>query len=476
MKAVIICFTLLCGGSLVFLDQEELYVAGPLLFCLLIMAYTTYVLWQKDGEVPLFDIGFICILATFVYSAAPLLNFWQGGLKFGLLSDSRLISYNPTPEQIGIFYWRYVLYLAALSTSYLFFRRNIYIATGGVEHIRKSLINPLLILFVVINLFIILLELNYGFRFKASYSSEISRYNSAAFLSMPLLFRQISGRVYTVFIITKLAILFIVIQKSQAKGWRTILWIWIVYEVAIALLLKGARSEMMFFLMAAALMYHRLMKPFSLAFLVSAGLLILALFTFMGIYRGQTSLAATKFQISRTEGGLLASGGEFQGLLGTTYDVYRKIEKGGLQVPGYVYLNDFINILPPQQLLPLEKVPASEWYLRLTGLSGKGIGMMWGVITQCIVGLDWLELVLRGCLLGFILNKVHEWYVWRKGLFLSNIVYIYLCIKVYYTFRDTTGALLTIIVWEILPFCGFFYIVKALTQPSSPRGFQRLSS
>ena len=96
-------------------------------------------------------------------------------------------------------------------------------------------------------------------------------------------------------------------------------------------------------------------------------------------------------------------------MLGTAYDVFQR-KKEGTDLPWYLYLNDFINILPPQQILPFEKVAASEWYLREIGLSGTGLGFMWGVITQSIVGLDWIEIALRGGILGFLLAKIHSWY------------------------------------------------------------------
>jgi len=117
-----------------------------------------------------------------------------------------------------------------------------------------------------------------------------------------------------------------------------------------------------------------------------------------------------------------------------------------------LHINDIITVLPPQQLVPFEKVAASEWYLRELGLSGTGKGLMWGVITQSIVGFDWLELALRGALLGYILARIHRWYLKHQTGFMETLVYMFLCLKVYYTFRDTTFYLLANIVWEIIPF------------------------
>jgi hypothetical protein len=124
-------------------------------------------------------------------------------------------------------------------------------------------------------------------------------------------------------------------------------------------------------------------------------------------------------------------------------------------------------ILPPQQFLPFEKVSASEWYLRQIGKSGTGQGFMWGIISQAIVGLDWIELVIRGAILGFILARIHRWYIKHQSGFLETLLYIFLCIKVYYTFRDTTLSLLSNFVWEVIPFYILLRLGKSILISSS---------
>lgn len=453
---------LVCCTALLFLGKEEMYIAVPLFSCVLIMGWATYGLWKKDGGAPVYDIGFICALATFIYSVAPLVNFWLGGLQFGHLSDLRLRLYSPSPEEMGIFHWRHVLYLGSFVASYVVFRKKVHIMVGKVQYPGKSLRNVVIFLFFVFWLYFLLLELITGFKFNVSYSPDEFLRNVDLWSMITLIVKQVSTKLFGVFLVAKLAILFMVIQKCNARRWRLILFLWIAYELLYTFQLKGARSELVFFLIGAALMYHRLIAPLSLRFLIPAGILFFLLFTFMGVYRGENSIADTISFISESEGGAFSVSDEFQSLLGTEYDVYRRIPQG--RVPWNIYLNDIITVLPPQQLLPFEKVRASDWYLQIIGLSGTGIGLMWGVITQCIVGLDWIELFLRGFILGFILSKFHDWYIKRKERFLVNIAYIYLCIRVYYTFRDTTGSILSFVVWDLLPFYGLILVLKPLAE------------
>ncbi len=445
-------FILLACGSLLFLGSEERVVALPLLSCILVMAGLSYGLWKKDSGIPLFDVGFICALATFAYAIIPLIEFWSLGFRFGVLSDARLAFYNPTPSEIGMFHWRHVLYLSAFAGAYYFFRRRVQIETGGVELPGKTAKFVLIVLFCVLGIYFSLFELLSGVRFHVSYGSEEFEKNVALISSIPLIVNQISFKLYGIYFVVKLAILWVIIQQYRIRTWRIILWVWIGYELVYTFQLGGARTGMALFLLAAALMYHRLVAPLSWRFVLPAAILLLALFTFLGIYRFQTGIVGMLETTSGPEGEFLSIGGEFSSLLGTAYDVYQRTTEGGTKVPWQLYLNDFMNLLPPQQILPFEKLSASEWYLREIGQSGTGLGFMWGVITQAIIGLDWIEITLRGAVLGFLLAKIHEWYSRRREYFLTNIFYLYLCVVIYYTFRDTTGSLFSFVLWGFVPF------------------------
>ena len=261
-------------------------------------------------------------------------------------------------------------------------------------------------------------------------------------------------------------------MRSQRR-WLFVLFAWIVAEVIQTLAIRGARTGLVLFLMAAALYYHRMIKPFSMRFLISSGVSLFALFIFLGFYRMYFDLEALQIDLSGADAGIFSVGNEFQSLLGTAYDVLQRKEYG-TYLPWYLYFNDFVTILPPQQFLPFEKVPGSEWYLREIGLSETGLGLMWGVITQSIIGLDWIELALRGGILGFLLAKLHRWYVRYQTGFVATLLYVYLCLRVYYTFRDTTFSLLANLVWEVIPFyillkIGIFLKSKPNNNSSSVR-------
>ena len=116
-SAALFCVLVLLAAS-----SEARLVYAPLLAQILIGLGFVCALWQRDQRLPVFEVGTICVAATTLYSAVPLLNFIAGGLEWTIVSDPRIRPYAPTPAETGGFAWRHVLYLASLAWSYLLVR------------------------------------------------------------------------------------------------------------------------------------------------------------------------------------------------------------------------------------------------------------------------------------------------------------------------------------------------------------------
>ena len=450
--ALVVYFAILFGATAVaFMTADELYVAAPGFACVLMVVWLWMTLWHRDQRVPFFDVGMFCALVTLVYTVYPLVNYWADGFQFGILSDNRLRMYNPDPREMCLFHLRHVLYLFSFVAVYALFRGKGSVETGNVITPNRSTRQVIFLFFFLLTGYFFLLQITTGVNFDTSYEPGVYAKYMSALERLPLLLLQISVKLVGILFVFKLALLFIVVSRSRQEKWRIILLLWVAAEILDAFILKGARTDLVLFLMAVALLYHRMVKPLSTKLLITSGVMLLAVFIFLGVYRSYFDVADMRADLSRADAGIFSGGNEFQSLLGTAYGVYR-LKEAGAHFPWYLYINDFITILPPQQLLTFEKVRASEWYLREIGLSGTGLGLMWGVISQSIVGLDWLELALRGAILGYILARLHRWYLKHQSGFLETLLYMFFCLKVYYTFRDTTFSLLANLVWEVIPF------------------------
>ena len=443
---------------LALMGEDLRLIAAPGLVSIAIVVSLWYLLGNRDGAPPLLDAGFICVLATLVYTVYPLINFWAGDLSFGILGDSRLSGLHLSPAEVGAFHWRHVLYLLCLSVFYVIARRPAPIDAGDVEVPDRATVGFLLVLFIVLSGYFFVLEALTGASFAYSYSELESVVES--YSQLPLVVLQISTKLFSILFLLKLALLYVVVTRYDSGRWKLILFVWILFEITHAVLLKGARTQIVLFIFATVLFYHRIIKAFNMKILSLGGVIFLVLFVVFGLFRSQQDFDQMLVTLDRPGGDILLTiltiSNEFQSLLGTAYDVLL-LKQSGTEFPWYLYLNDFVSILPPQQIVPFEKIAASEWYLRAIGLSGTGIGLMWGVISQSIAGFDWFELAVRGAILGYILAVLHRLYARKSNGFLANLFYVYLCLKVYYTFRDTTFSLVANLVWEVVP---TYFLIK----------------
>ena len=443
--------------TLLVMSSDERFLAVPAFSCIVLFLWLWMFLWKREGKVPFFDVGMFCALATLVYTIYPLVNYWVDGLQFGLLADARLSSYNISPRELGVFCLRHVLYLFSFVIFYAIFRGREPVGTGNVEAPCSSTSTSIVVYFLLLTGYFAILQLIAGVDFNTSYAPDAYEKYLAAIANLPLLLLQVSEKLWGILFLFKLAVLYILLSRCKQKKWLIILIAWIFVEILHTFILKGSRTGLVFFLLSAGLLYHRMIRPLSMIFLITSGSMAFLFFIFMGMYRAFIDFSSLQVALTQSNAGIFSGGNEFQALLGTAYDVFQ-LKNSGANLPWYLHINDFITILPPQQILPFEKVPASEWYLREIGASGQGVGFMWGVVAQSIIGFDWYELALRGGVLGYILAKIHNWYSRRQTGFMETLIYVYLCLKIYYTFRDTTFSILANLVWEIIP---FYIIIKS---------------
>jgi hypothetical protein len=456
------------AAVLTFMTADECYVAVPGFACVVMVLWLWMRLWDRDQKIPFYDMGMLCALVTLIYAVYPLVNYWVGGLQFGSLSDSRLHSYDITPFELGFFHLRHVLYLFSFVVIYSVFRGRGAIEVANVSTPNRTTRQVIILFFLILTGYFLFFGLLTADHYSSNdnpptHGNRIAIGVSVA-SNMPLLLLQITAKLAGILFVFKLAFLLIVVSRCRQRKWLIILLLWIAAEIVQTVYIKGSRTGLVLFLIATALLYHRMVKPLSIKFLITSGASLFIFFIFFGLYRAYIDFTSFEAALSHANAGIFSGNNEFQTLLGTAYDVFqRKI--AGADLPWYLYINDFITILPPQQLMPFEKVTASEWYLREIGISGTGQGLMWGVITQSIVGLDWIELALRGGILGYILARFHRWYLKHQSGFLETLLYTFFCLKVYYTFRETTFSFLANLVWEVIP----FYVLLRIAVDILPR-------
>ena len=125
-----------------------------------------------------------------------------------------------------------------------------------------------------------------------------------------------------------------------------------------------------------------------------------------------------------------------------------------------LYFNDIITIFPPSQILPFQKIEASDWYLVHQGYKDSGTGFMWGVISQSLIGFGYLELLLRALFLAILGKYLHNKIRVDTINFYQILFYVFLCLKAYYTFRNTTLGIIPFVAYEFIPFLFIIFLLE----------------
>jgi hypothetical protein len=455
-KRYLSALTVAAGAlSLPFFSPAQRYVALPLLVIANIAVYFMASLWgREDGEpVPLFEIGTVYCAALAVYSLVPFLNYLSAGMTWSNLSDRRLLAYSSPPEEVGRFAWRYVVYFLSFAATYLWARDK-----AGSQK-RAAVISdspPLLLVALPVAVLMIcfyVLSVVRVMDVNPSYSQMTANRLDAD--QLPLIVTQVSGHLRGILLIFKMALLILLFERWAAKRWRAVICLWLTLETAYTILNMGARFETMLLLMCALLCYHRLVKPIRLSQAVLTGLLLITGFQLVGMAREYFNKGDQPMP-RLTLRSLASANSEFQSIFATAYDLDRMSQTGQLpDIPAQVYFNDFLMPVP-RQLLSIKKIDPSQWYLDIKGFNGQ-TGFMFGVIAQAIVGFGLLELVLRGALVGLLFAWAQRWYTRRAARFLPTLVYVWLCVWSYYTFRASTFYLLSPIIYRLLPVVVLIY-------------------
>lgn len=460
-KRLLTFFTVAVSGlSLPCFNPEQRQVVLPLLVIANVAIFLLASLWGKGDEapVPLFEIGSVYCIVLLVYSLIPFLNYLLAGMTWTGLSDNRLLVYSASPVDVGRFAWNYVVYFSSFAATYLWARK------GGASQQRVVSIsdNPSLVVIALpllaLLIYFYLLNVIWGVDANPSYAKLGTTLQNLE--RLPLIASQVSSHLRGMLLIFKMALLILLFGRWKSRRWRALLFLWLLLETVYTILNLGARFETALLLMCALLCYHRLVKPIKLSRAFIVGALFIAGFQIMGAARSYALREGRPLPLITFQT-LASATSEFQSIYATAYDLDQMKKRGQLEnIPVQLYVSDFLMPVP-QQFLPLTKIEPAQWYLDIKGINGP-TAYMFGVIAQSVIGFGLLELALRGAVIGLLFAWAHRWYTRRSSRFLPTLVYIWLCVWSYYTFRASSFYLLSPIIYRLLPAVIIIYFGEHL--------------
>src|SRR5262245_37649813 len=422
-------------------EDDARRLALPLLAVANITALYVAVLWGRDRELPVFEVGSLWVAATALYSTMPFVNFIADGLQGGPASDARIAQYPVDVDTLVAFAWRYVAYLASFVAVYLPVRARHSAAGVRLDPVPRSTLAALLILLWLQWAFEQLLFLVYDLNVNVTYTDLPVSIQPA---EIPYVLWEVTSIVLASTFVVRQALLLVLIRQWRDLRWRLVLVAWLGVEVVGVAVQMGSRGTAVRLLLTFVVLYHRFVRPLRPLTLAAGGCVLLAAFLAQGILRFRPPLD-DGLDVRM----LLTSGNEFQAIFATAYDLFQRRAAGTLDVPWQIYVSDLYLVIP-SQLLPFYKWDPAEWYLEVIGARGAGVGFMFGVMAQAVLGFDWTELVARGALLGLLGAVLHRWYVRRARRFWPTIFYAFVGIWSYYTSRATSFFLVHFVVYQFV--------------------------
>jgi hypothetical protein len=435
------------GAVLASASRQALPVVLPLVAVLGLVVAVVVHLYRVEGQLPIFDLGVLTILITAVYSAIPLLGFWLGGLQWTTLTYLPLYLWNPAPAEVGAFSLRHVLYLYSFAGAYLLFRGHVSIRCRPLRDLRPTEITAIVLCCAALTAYLELLEFLFDYSYDPSYRGLTVASAAAAAERVPFVVRQVSHNLFAILLLLKVCAIAWLMSRWRDWRWRGVLILWLALEGVATVSRMGARTFYATLLLAAVLLYHRLVKPLPLAraaILVSLLLGGLLLYGLSRDLRGGLSVLNTVAEPSAR----WSTMNEFQAMYGIAYDLHARKTAGLVgHVPWQIYATDILQLIP-SQILPFTKADPCVGYPVVDGV---GVGCVLSVIAQGIIGFDWLELILRGLVLGVLFALIHRWYAARQDGYWATMFYLFMCLWCYYTFRGSTFFFAYYVVYRFVP-------------------------
>lgn len=226
----------------------------------------------------------------------------------------------------------------------------------------------------------------------------------------------------------------------------------ILLSFGLFLVVTGARTPLVLTAFAAIVCWDHLYRRIPPLLIATLFVFVVATFLALGTIRAGASSLSAAFAQS-----------EFMAVFVTALDI-RQIYLAGssLDMGTTLLLGDLLRLVP-QQVLPFEKIDPASWYVTTfyPEYAAQGGGFAFGMLAEAALSGGSVPALIRGLVLGTVLSGALNLLTKRSSIW-SYIIYVWLVISVYQSFRDTTFTLFGRFFFQLAPAVLLCAIVAAL--------------
>lgn len=439
-SAKLLAASLVAAAVVLAVPDQMRSVATPMVVGLLIAVGFFAVLSARSKIVPIAEIGTTFVAAVVVYLVVPLLMYLVLGGTYTVVNDNRLLQLQPSPTEVGRAGWLYVAFLASFATVYVMTRGRAEPPRTGVGLLSRNRLAIMVALYLVFSLL--------SFMLVPRLTSESYAGGYAAVAALPLATRQFMKLWQGWSVLLTLGVRVWLFQDFKRRKW--IIAAWILYDLLTAATGLGSRTGLAISVVSSVFLYHLLVRPIRLRTALAGALVCLVGFLAFGIARAYTGGGGFAAVGQWNLGGV---GGEFESLFGNVIDLQHRLASGEVgPLPPAFHFADIVAPFP-SQILPFQKYDPAAWYVGtfFPLQAESGAGLAFGAIAQGVLGFGWIELLIRGCVLGYAFARFHRYFSRRADRFWVAVMYVWLTVWCYQSFRDQSFILLTYILQWFVP-------------------------
>lgn len=400
--------------AVMILSSQQMHIIWPVLVASGVFAGFSYLL-KVRAQINIFgEIGFLYLALALAYTVLPAVKFIMLDFNFPLDFDGlNFAVLAPKPVELGIHFWRHVLFITAVATGYLMFRGETFLWRRERETSTRQYDRVIALMIAVTGGCALIVTL-----LLPAATTYIEHYTRFDNLSAPV------RKIVDLSFIFKTGGYFVLmaLMFSQYRRYRILIYLIVpivcAYEIVFSF---GSRIVAFTILMSALGFYHFRVVPLSFkksALLVSV---LVILFTGIGYVRHfNYSLDDAQYNVT-SEKDVQAS--ESEAVYCTGYHLYYERAKGTLPSRDWpMFFNDFIAVIP---FIDHIKHNPQYWYARNYFPQAEVPPTTMGVIANSALwGGEW-DLLLRGLINGALFALLTRWFFRRQNKWWALTIYVY---------------------------------------------------
>jgi hypothetical protein len=448
---------LVCSLLIMFLDHEGWDVILYLTLTLWAGAFFFFALNRKSGgPLDLLEIGGLYMVILLMYACVPLIGFLSNGMAYHPSNDDRLFQARPGGEDIAEVARYYLIYLLSFGCCYLLVRgKGKKPQFSLIKQSNRTLVR-MIALYLVVRSCPEILKLAFDVPVSESYAASYTSYRG-----LPLIVQQIANHARGIGIV--LSLILVTVLASDFARRKRLLAAWICLEILLALWNMGSRTALFVVLLSLALAYHYLVETLRFRALLVGGIVGLAAFLMLGLFRDgvegdHEGIGWNFFERSS----------EFEILFGNAFELARLKANGALDdIMPTLYYADFLKLIP-QQLLSVPKLDLAALYVRTfhADYEASGGGLAFGAISESLSGLGVFDLLWRGAFVGLMLGFIQRIFMKTRVNIQGVVFYLWVTVMSYQMFRDTTFSLVPRFLFQFVPAVVLSQVfARLVTQP-----------